>query len=187
MHKIQRIFTIYIHNIYIYILYIAAYSYWAHIIVCVLSSLSFICVCVCAWGHCVSLSSLSCTTTTQTTTNKCYNNIIIYKTRRPINYIYIYYVCIYTFIYICRIYRPCAQLNARPPVCPPNWTPARPSELTDPPVSPARPSRPFQKPNNQTKPTMCNVRSIKPLYLWMIPKAPNGKPQKNLYHFISLV
>lgn len=97
------------------------------------------------------------------------------KTRRPTQYqlyIYnIYIMCIYTVYVYVYIYRPCAQLNARPTDCP--TVPARPT---------ARLARPTNQPN-KTKPTMCNVRSIKPLYLWTIPKAPNGKPQQNLYHF----
>lgn len=141
MHKIQRIFTIYIHNI--YILYIDAYSCWAHIIVCVLSSLSFLCVCV-HLGHClcVSLSPVPQHKKQQT------NIIIIYKTRRQINYIYIYYVymCVYIPLYICRIYRPCAQLNARPSARPTERPPARLNW----PIRPFRPPARLARSKNQT-------------------------------------
>lgn len=148
MHKIQRIFTIYIHNI--YILYIDAYSCWAHIIVCVLSSLSFLCVCV-HLGHClcVSLSPVPQHKKQQT------NIIIIYKTRRQINYIYIYitYICVYIYLYIYVVYivhapnwtpdRLPAQLNARPPV----WT-DRSARFARPPVSPVPKTKQPNKTNN---------------------------------------
>lgn len=127
---------------------------------CVLSSLSFLCVCALGGSLCVSLSlGPQQHQTTCTTTNKCYNKIIsknIYIKRgaqSTIIYVYIYimYICVYICLYICRIYRPCAQLNARPTA----RLPARPSELTDP---PARPSRPFQKPTKQNQQcVMCAV------------------------------
>lgn len=143
-------------------------------------------VCVRLGAPCVSLSLVPQQhQTTCTTTNKCYNKIIwkknIFKTRRPINNnicIYYVYMCVYIPLYMSYIssMRPTERPTDRPTARPPVWT----DRSARPPVSPVPKT-------NQTKPTMCNVRSIKPLYLWMIPKAPNGKPQQNLYHFFSCI
>lgn len=185
----SNVYLLYIYIISIYIYYILLHIHTGLTSLCVCCRPFYLCVCVRLGALCVSLFSLLYHYNTNN--NKCYNNIIIYKTRRPINYIYIYILCVYIYLYIymsnISSMRPTerptarlpAQLNARPPV----WT-DRSARLARPPVSPVPKTK---QPNNQTKPTMCNVRSIKPLYLWMIPKAPNGKPQKNLYHFISCI
>lgn len=138
------IYYIYIISIY----YILMHIHAGPTSLCVLSSLSFLCVCALGGSVCASLSCSTTTQTTCTTTNKCYNTIIsknIYKTRRPINNnicicIYYVYMCIYTSIYVVYIVHAPNWTPDRPPDCPParlNW-PIRP---------PARLARSKNQPN----------------------------------------
>lgn len=123
---------------YIYYIYIISiYCILMHIhagptSLCVLSSLSFLCVCALGGSVCVSLSCSTTTQTTCTTTNKCYNKIIWKKnilTRRPINnniyiYVYIMYICVYIPLYMSYIssMRPTERPTDRPTARPPVWT-----------------------------------------------------------------
>lgn len=177
-----------VYTICIIFIYISVYIYFVSLLepshyYCVVSSLPFV-VCVRSGALCVSLVLHN---TNNLHNKQFYNNIISCikcKTRRTTNIngnIYIYILIYYVYIHYIRIrmYISSMRPTDRLPDC------ARPPVWTD--RTPARPSRPSNQPTKQKQNQQCVMRSIKPLYLWTIPKAPNGKPQQNLYQFFSCI